>query len=113
MIAPAELAARHTTLSQDAFGHLQRLMGSWGVLSDISFSDMLLLVPLRDSTDGRLVVLGQIRPTTGATLIRVDMVGHLLDAADWPGAEEALTSGKPAVGTIFIAKVLPPAPPPP
>ncbi|MGH9029355.1 MAG: sensor histidine kinase [Acidimicrobiales bacterium] len=107
MIAPAEIAARHTELTGESFAQLQRLMASWGALSDLSFSDLLLLVPVRDSTDGQLVVLGQIRPTTGATLIRVDLVGHFVDVGDWPGAEEALRTQKISQGTISIARVIP------
>ncbi len=140
MTAPAELAARHTELKAEAFAHLQRLMGSWGVLSDLSFSDLLLLAPLRSASevtqDTRtevigssraaehpgeagevpnrpLVVLGQIRPTTGATLIRVDLVGHLVDSSDWPGVEETLRNAHTVLGSISISKVLPPPPPAP
>ncbi len=106
MITPAELAARNTDLSGEAFAYLQRLTGSWGSLSDLSFSDLLLLVPLGRSAGGKLLVLGQIRPTTGATLLRVDLVGHVLEAADWPVAEEALRTRKISVGTVSVAEVL-------
>jgi two-component sensor histidine kinase len=107
VITPAELAARNTDLSGEAFTYLQRLTGSWGSLSDLSFSDLLLLVPLSRSTDGKLLVLGQIRPTTGATLLRVDLVGHVVEAADWPVADEALHTRKISVGTVSVAQVLP------
>ena len=106
MIAPSEIVASYTDLSGEDFAYLQRLMGSWGVLSDLSFSDLLLLVPLRESTDGQIVVLGQIRPTTGATLLRVDMVGHVVEAQRWPGVGDALSTGKNSLGTISITDVL-------
>ncbi len=48
MATPAsELASLHAELSPAELGHLQRLLGSWGVLADLSFSDLLLLVPCR------------------------------------------------------------------
>ena len=100
MIAPAEIAARHTDLTAESFAQLQRLMGSWGTLSDLSFSDLLLLVPLHGSTDGQLVVLGQIRPTTGATLIRVDLVGHVVESVEWPGAERAVANREITQGVV-------------
>ena len=57
MPTPAELAQSHTDLKPDELGHLQRLLGSWSVLADLSFSDLLLLVPVHsagaDETNGR------------------------------------------------------------
>src|SRR6202451_3291716 len=47
MPTPAELAQSHTALEAEALEHLQRLLGSWSVLSDLSFSDLLLLVPVQ------------------------------------------------------------------
>ena len=46
MPTPAELALSHTDLKPEELEHLQRLLGSWSVLSDLSFSDLLLLVPV-------------------------------------------------------------------
>ena len=92
MTTPAEIAARHTDLDGAGFAHLQRVLGAWGILADLSFSDLLLLVPSR--TSGELVVLGQIRPTTGATILRVDLVGQLAKVDEWPLAGEALASGR-------------------
>jgi two-component system, sensor histidine kinase PdtaS len=107
VISPADLAARHTDLDEEAFAHLQTLMASWGVLSDLSFSDLLLLVPLGEPSEGRLVVLGQIRPTTGATLIRVDLVGHIVDAVEWPGVEDALQKGEITQEVVTVSRIVP------
>ena len=46
MPTPAELALSHTDLKPEELEHLQRLLGSWSVLADLSFSDLLLLVPV-------------------------------------------------------------------
>src|ERR1039458_6864968 len=62
---PAELAKLHHVLDPDQLSHLQRLLGSWALLSDLSFSDLVLLVPVPDpaeDADGpQMIVLGQIR----------------------------------------------------
>jgi two-component system, sensor histidine kinase PdtaS len=50
---PAELAAEHTDLGPDELEHLQRLLGSWTVLADLSFSDLLLVVPVSATGAGR------------------------------------------------------------
>jgi len=91
--SPAELAAGLTDLSGEALDHLQRLLAVWGVLADLSFSDLLLVTPVRDTAGAKVVILGQMRPTTAPTLLGVDMVGQVLEAADWPPVAEALSSG--------------------
>jgi two-component sensor histidine kinase len=96
MSTPGELAAAHTTLDGDALAHLLRLLGTWGVLSDLSFSDLVLTVPVGAGPvepTTPLVVLGQIRPTTFATLLPADLVGTVVDGREWPVVAEALTSG--------------------
>jgi two-component sensor histidine kinase len=99
---PAEEAAHLTGLDLASLAHLQRLLGSWGVLSDLSFSDLLLVAPVVGTDASRLVVLGQIRPTTWATMLRVDLVGQVVDAADWPVVIETLRTGTVASGFATI-----------
>ena len=43
---PAELAFERTDLDDVQLGHLQRLLGTWGILADLSFSDLVLLAPM-------------------------------------------------------------------
>jgi hypothetical protein len=45
---PAELAFDRTTLDEVQLAHLQRLLGTWGVLADLSFSDLLLMTPMAE-----------------------------------------------------------------
>jgi two-component system, sensor histidine kinase PdtaS len=108
-MSPAELAASFSDLDEAAFDHVQRLLGSWGVLADLSFSDLLLLVPARGSEARRLLVLGQIRPTTDVTLLRVDLIGQVVTVDDWELAAEAIRTGKVVSG---VAKVPVPSRPP-
>ena len=66
--------ARSTPRCRD---HVLRLLGSWGVLSDLSFSDIILVTPQATATGIELEVIGQKRPATSATLVRSDMVGRV------------------------------------
>ena len=102
MTTPGELAAHLTGLDTGSLDHLQRLLGSWGVLSDLSFSDLLLVAPVAGSAGAQLVVLGQIRPTTWSTLLRVDLVGQVVDSEDWPVVTEALRTGAKVSGIAVI-----------
>lgn len=102
--------------------HLDRLTARWGLLSDLSFSDLVLYIPqlakndhptLRThanpdfkpsdrrtdySTKGgdrlQFVVDAQIRPTTSQTLFQNDLVGRVFDAEDIPLVNEAWLTGQ-------------------
>jgi two-component system, sensor histidine kinase PdtaS len=119
MPTPAELAQSHTDLKPDELGHLQRLLGSWSVLADLSFSDLLLLVPVHsagaDAGNGRragtgsaggvdedpeLVVLGQMRPTNRPTLVDQDLVGQTVNESQWTLVARCLHSGEIVRGSI-------------
>ena len=102
MTTPAELAARHTSLDLAEFDHVQRLLVTWGALSDLSFSDLLLLAPTDLANPERLVVLGQTRPTTGATLLRLDLVGEIVEAGDWPWVVQALANARIVAGVAAV-----------
>ncbi len=106
MTSPADLAREYTGLDIGARQHLDRLMGSWGMLADLSFSDLLLYVPLDQfslavarpageaGTVGlHFVVLGQMRPTTSATLFELDLVGQVVPAAELPLVLESWRRG--------------------
>jgi len=90
----AELV-RETALDDAQVAHLQRLVSSWGLLSDLCFADLQLFVPSLQAPESasraagsgppagglRFVVLGQIRPTTSQTLYLDDEVGRTFDAS--------------------------------
>lgn len=99
MATPAELARLHTQLDGSAFAHLQKLMASWGVLSDLSFADLLLFVPVSGS-ETKYVVLGQMRPTTSQTLHRDDLVGSVIDEVDRPLVARAYRQGEIVEGEV-------------
>jgi two-component system, sensor histidine kinase PdtaS len=103
MATPAELARLRTQLTAAQTDHLQRLLGSWSLLADLSFSDLLLLAPVAAPPPGtgpQLVVLGQVRPNNRATLISHDLVGQTLAEEQWELPAEALHSGRLVEGTV-------------
>ncbi|HVY10759.1 MAG TPA: histidine kinase N-terminal domain-containing protein, partial [Mycobacteriales bacterium] len=71
---------------------LHRLVGDWQLLADLSFADLLLLVP--DAAGEEFVVVAQMRPTTGPTAYQDDLVGRVVTAEERPQLAEALTQGR-------------------
>ncbi|HEX3333986.1 MAG TPA: histidine kinase N-terminal domain-containing protein [Acidimicrobiales bacterium] len=108
MPTPAELAQSHTDLKPEELEHLQRLLGSWSVLADLSFSDLLLLVPVHAETrdghgedeDPELVVLGQMRPNNRPTLVDQDLVGQTVNESQWALVARCLHTGEIVRGSI-------------
>ena len=94
-----ELARTHTRLDVAAIAHLQRLVGAWGVLSDLCFADLLLFSAVTGAP-GSFVVLGQVRPTTSQTLHRDDMVGTIVDEQERPLLSVAWLRGQIVEGEI-------------
>jgi two-component system, sensor histidine kinase PdtaS len=83
--------------------HVLRLLGSWGVLSDLSFSDLILVTPQDTERGIEFEVIGQKRPATSATLVRSDMVGRFLRPSEWPAVSRAFLSGRIEVGQANLA----------
>ncbi len=113
MASLAELARQHTDLSFHDIAHLQRLIGSWGLLADFCFADLLLFGAVGDRTVGgadtdapvgppieQVVVLGQIRPTTSQTVWRSDLIGSVLAAAERPVVARSFTGGELLEGEL-------------
>ena len=105
MATPAELAQSQTALKPEELGHLHRLLGSWSVLADLSFSDLLLVVPVNTGgqpppEDPELVVLGQMRPNNRPTLVDQDLVGQTINETQWALAAKCLHGGEIVRGSI-------------
>jgi two-component sensor histidine kinase len=110
---PAELAFGRTNLDEVQLGHLQRLLGTWGILADLSFSDLVLLAPMasdaRTDTDDRtnsdgteLVILGQMRPSNSATVVQHDLVGQTVGPSDWTLAVHTVETGEVTRGEVLL-----------
>ncbi len=111
--------------TEELFGpdeHLDRLIARWDLLSDLSFSDLVLYRPQRafsdqvslrtraeitddqvgvragySTVDGdrqQFVVAAQIRPTTSQTLLQHDLVGRVFDASEVSLVNEAWMTGQ-------------------
>ena len=90
-------------LADDDVSHLQRLVGTWGMLADLCFADLLLLVPESLDHPTTFRVVGQMRPTTNPTLYREDLVGRVFDEADRP-----LVARSWRLGAIVEGELQPP-----
>jgi two-component sensor histidine kinase len=104
MASLTELARLRTPLTVAQVDHLQRLIASWGLLADLCFADLMLFAgaPNRAGHPGGLVVLGQIRPTTGQTLYRSDWVGDLVEVSERPLVARCLELGEIMDGEVMI-----------
>ena len=102
MTTPAELALTCTDLTPSELAHLQRLLGSWSILADLSFSDLLLVVPTSPipGEEAGLVVMGQIRPNNRPTLLEDDLVGQTVLRSSWSLAAAALERGDVVRGAV-------------
>jgi two-component sensor histidine kinase len=105
MATPAELAFERTNLDEIQLAHLQRLLGTWGILADLSFSDLVLMAPVAEADrhgETELVVLGQMRPSNSATVVQHDLVGQTANVTDYPLAIQTYQSGEMTRGEILL-----------
>ncbi|HEY3674030.1 MAG TPA: histidine kinase N-terminal domain-containing protein, partial [Acidimicrobiia bacterium] len=93
-----EQARTKTALWGESLRHVQRLAASWQALSDLCFSDLLLLAPVVGEDGSRSVVLAQVRPTTGQTVYPMDLVGAVVDEVARPLVSRAFRTGEVAEG---------------
>ncbi|MGX7824356.1 sensor histidine kinase [Actinokineospora sp. 24-640] len=93
----SDLVAEHTHLPGAAVDHLQLVVAEWQLLSDLSFADFLLWVPVTHSPDGtpapededRFICVAQARPTTAPTAHPDDVVSSFIDRAEHPQLRRA------------------------
>jgi two-component system, sensor histidine kinase PdtaS len=97
----AELVREQTDLSERVVAHLQRLVASWGTLSDLCFADLMLLAPVAGRPDA-FVILGQVRPTTNRTLHLSDHVGRIMDERERPLVARGWRLGSVVEGEVEI-----------
>ncbi len=102
MATLAELLRDRTLAPEAVVEHLQRLVGSWGILSDLSFSDLLLFVPI-SARQGGFVVVGQVRPTTSQTLHLEDLLGREVGDNERPLLARAFALGSVVEGEVPVA----------
>ncbi len=101
MATLGELTRQYTSLHRDEIDHLQRLIGEWGMLADLSFADLLLYVP---GNDGKWIVAAHVRPATGQTIYQIDYVGTTAEA-ELPLLDKAYNTGEICEGEIEVDAV--------
>jgi len=89
----SDLARAHGDLDDRDVAHLHGLVGEWATLADLSFADLLLLLP--DAREpSAWVCVAQVRPSTGPTMYGEDLVGRRLPAAGTEAVAVAATEGR-------------------
>ena len=101
MASLSDLAREHTDLNAEQVAHLQRLVRNWGLLADISFSDLLLLARVKGEPT-TFMVLGHVRPTTGQTLYQRDPIGEHYAEGARPLAAKAYSIGAIVEGVLNL-----------
>ncbi len=84
-------------LSADQVHRLRELVADWQLLSDLSFADLILWVPLRKdmkSWPTGYVAVAHIRPTTAATLFPHDVIGDEITYGARPHIDQALSTAE-------------------
>ncbi|CAB4710449.1 MAG: histidine kinase [Actinobacteria bacterium] len=86
-----------SSVTIDQAHRLHELVADWQLLSDLSFADLILWVPIRK--DVKLwptghVAVAHIRPTTTATVFADDVIGREVSWGSNPSLDEALSSGE-------------------
>lgn len=82
-----ELLIDRAGLRQEAAGHIHRLLGSWQLIADLSFADLLLWC--RMDGEAGFVCVGQMRPYTAQTLRPDDLFGSVVRPEEFPLVDRA------------------------
>ena len=97
MASIEEYVQGRSSLSPDRIHRLRELVADWQLLSDLSFADLILWVPLRKdfkSWPTGYVAVAHIRPTTAATLFPHDVIGEEISYGSRPHIDQALSGAE-------------------
>ncbi len=97
-----DLVRQHGDLESEQIQHLRRLVGSWDLLADLRFADLLLFVPAALSGEHRFFIAGHVRPATSQTLYRDDQVGRFVSTAERPDVATCWETRQPAEGVSEV-----------
>lgn len=92
MAVLSERAREISGLREDQIAHLRSLTSSWQVLADLSFSDLLLYLPV--AGEEIFEICAQLRPFTSQTLYPQDMIGVRVTQPEQPMVERAYREGR-------------------
>jgi two-component sensor histidine kinase len=97
MASIEEFVRDRSPLDGEHIHRLRELIADWQLLSDLSFADLILWVPLRKDFDAAptgYVAVAHIRPTTAATLFPFDVIGEEIAFGERKYIDQALTSAQ-------------------
>jgi two-component sensor histidine kinase len=89
-----DLVEEHTRLRRADINHLHRLAGDWQLISDLSFADLVLWVPVHGTEAPAFACVAQVRPTTAATAYQDDQVGRVSRGPEVAHLVVASTQGR-------------------
>jgi len=96
MLQLDNLLGGRTTVTIHQSHRLRGLVVDWQLLSDLSFADLILWVPIRKDIKlwptGHIAV-AHIRPTTSSTVFSNDVIGDEVLWGERPNIDEALSTG--------------------
>lgn len=92
-----EFIRGRSPLKSNQIYRLRELVADWQLLSDLSFADLILWVPLRKdmrSWPTGYVAIAHIRPMTAATVFSNDVLGDEIQWGERPHIDRALSSAE-------------------
>lgn len=107
MASRTELARRTAGLSEAQIQHVQRLLRTWSLIADLGLADLLLLAPVVEAAEPQLVVLGNVRPSTAATMYSHDPVGDRHKPDNRQLAWDACQTGTVQRGRVALGPTFP------
>ncbi len=97
MASIEDYVKERSALSPIQIHRLRELTADWQLLSDLSFADLILWVPLRKnfkSWPTGYIAVAHIRPTTSATLFAHDVIGKEIAYGSRPHIDHALAGAE-------------------
>jgi two-component system, sensor histidine kinase PdtaS len=91
------LLGSRTTITLQQAERLRELVANWQLLSDLSFADLILWVPIRKDIKmwpSGHIAIAHIRPTTTATVFTNDVIGEEVSWGIRTNIDEALSHGE-------------------
>lgn len=97
MASIEEYLQGRSPISAGEIHRLRELVADWQILSDLSFADLILWVPIRKdamSWPTGYIAVAHIRPTTAATVFANDVIGDEISWGERTYLDQALSSAE-------------------
>ncbi len=100
-----QIAQERTDLARGEVEWLHGLIATWGLVSDLGLSDLVLWLPTWN--DGGWVAAAQVRPATAATSVPDDVVGTFTPRGRRPELDRARLTGRVDPATAGRCEAIP------